>query len=179
MEPLATCLDRAVRAKRRLICGGGRSMATGGVSDFDRAIASRFDRPGASSDGGGTDDCAAGGSITTGAVTAGPLVSRTIFSGHLRSDLIRIIARSMISGRSGKLCGGSGKDQPATSSRTTSALPTNMKYLAMGTTDSSRELSTRAQPMAAMLDHTHVARQIDQGCLTAASRIPWGRRRLD
>jgi hypothetical protein len=91
------------------------------------------------------------------------LVSRTIFSGHLRSDLIRMAALSMISARSGKLSGNSGKDQPAISRRTTSALPTTIKYLAMGTADSSRELSNRGQPMAAMLDHTHAARQIDWG----------------
>jgi hypothetical protein len=86
-----------------------------------------------------------------------------IFSGHLRADLIRMAALSMISGRSGKLSGSSGKDQPAISRRTTSALPTTIKYLAMGTADSSRELSNRGQPMAAMLDHTHAARQIDWG----------------
>src|SRR5712692_8709122 len=99
----------------------------------------------------------------------GWLVSRTTFSGHLRSDLIRMAALSMTSGRSGKLGGGSGKDQPAISRRTTSALPTTIKYLAMGTADSSRELSNRGQPMAAMLNHTHVARQIDKGRHTAAS----------
>jgi hypothetical protein len=93
----------------------------------------------------------------------GWLVSRTTFSGHLRSDLIRITALSMISGRSAKLAGGSGKDQPATSRRTTSALPTTIKYLAMGTADSSRELSNRGQPMAATLDYTHAARQLDRG----------------
>jgi hypothetical protein len=54
-----------------------------------------------------------------------------------------------------------------------------MKYLAMGTADSSRELSNRDRPMAAMLDQTHVARQIDQGRHAAASRIHWRRRRLD
>ena len=91
----------------------------------------------------------------------GWLVSRTIFSGHLRSDLIRILALAMTSGQSGKFGGGSGKDQPAISSRTRSALPTTIKYLAMGTADSSRELSNRGQPMAAMLNHTHVARQIE------------------
>jgi hypothetical protein len=68
-------------------------------------------------------------------------------------------ARSMISGRSGKLGGGCGKDQPAISRTTTSALPTTIKYLAMGTTDSSRELSNPGQPMAAMLDHAHVLRR--------------------
>jgi len=93
----------------------------------------------------------------------GRLVSRTTFSGHLRSDLIRIAALSMISGRSEKLGEGSGKDQPAISRKAASALPTTTKYLAMGTADSSRELSNRGQPMAAMLDHTHAARQIDWG----------------
>jgi hypothetical protein len=135
-------------------------MVTGGVSGFNWAVTSRFDWPGALSDCGGTDDCAAGGSIPTGGATVGWVVSSTTFSGHLCSDLIRMVGLSMISGRSRKRCGGSGKDQPATSRRTTSALPTTIKYLAMGTADSSRELSTRAQPMAAMLDHTHVARQI-------------------
>jgi hypothetical protein len=106
--------------------------------------------------------------------TGGLLISRTTFSGHLRSDLIRIVALSMISGRSGKLGGGSGKDQPAISRRAISALPTTIKYLAMGTADSSRELGNRGQPMAAMLDHTHVARQIDKGCHTAASRLHCG-----
>jgi hypothetical protein len=179
MEPLAARLDRAVRATPRLIFRVGRSMATGGVSGFNWAMASRFDWPGASSDGGGTDDSATGVSITTGGVMVGLLVSRTTFSGHLRSDLIRIIVLSKISGRSGKFGGGCGKDQPAISRRTTSALPTTIKYLAMGTADSSRELSNRGQPMAAMLDHTHVARQIDQGCATAAPRIHWRRRRPD
>jgi hypothetical protein len=73
------------------------------------------------------------------------LVSRTTFSGHLRSDLIRITALSMISGRSEKLGGDAGKDQPATSRRKKSALPTIAKYLAMGTADDSRELSNRGQ----------------------------------
>src|SRR5260221_622761 len=76
------------------------------------------------------------------------VASRTTLSGHLRSDLIRIIALSTISGRSGKLGGASGKDQPATSRSITSALPTTKKYLATGTADSSRELSNRGQPMA-------------------------------
>jgi len=107
----------------------------------------------------------------------GRLVSRTTFSGHLRSDLIRMAALSMTSGRSGKLAGGSGKDQPAINRRTASALPTTTKYLAMGTADSSSV--DRGQPTAAMPDHTHVARQIDKGRHTAASRIHWGRRRLD
>jgi hypothetical protein len=107
--------------------------------------------------------------MTTGGVMVGLLVSSTTFSGHLRSDLIRIVAPSMTSDRSGKLCGGSGKDQPAISRRATSALPTTIKYLAMGTADSSRASSNRGQPMAAMLDHAHVARQIDKGCHTAAS----------
>ena len=86
-------------------------------------------------------------------------------------------ALSMTSGRSGKLAAGSGKDQPAIKRRTTSALPTTIKYLAMGTADSSRELSNRDQPMAAMLDHTHVERKFDKGCHTAEARIHWGRRR--
>jgi hypothetical protein len=64
---------------------------------------------------------------------------RTIFSGHLRADLIRMAALSMISGRSGKLTGGSGKDQPAINRRTTSVLPATTKYLAMGTSDGSRD----------------------------------------
>src|SRR5258705_3297822 len=85
-------------------------------------------------------------------------------------------ALSMISGRSGKLAGTSGKDQPAINRRTASALPTTTKYLAMGTADSSRDLSNRSQRLAAMLDHTHVARQIDKGCHTAASRLHRGRR---
>jgi hypothetical protein len=66
---------------------------------------------------------------------ASVLVSSTTFSGHLRSDLIRMAALSMISGRSGKLAGGSGKDQPATNRRTASTLPIAPKYLAMGTTE--------------------------------------------
>jgi hypothetical protein len=62
------------------------------------------------------------------------LVSRTTFSGHLRSDLIRMVALSMISGRSRKLGGGSGKDQLAIKRSATSALPKTIKYLylAMG-----------------------------------------------
>jgi hypothetical protein len=95
----------------------------------------------------------------------------TIFSGHMRADLIRMAALSMISGRSGKLAGGSGKDQPAINRRTESALPTTTKYLAMGTADGSRDLSNRGQPMVAMLDHIHAARQIDRECYSAASRL--------
>jgi hypothetical protein len=94
----------------------------------------------------------------------GWLVSSTTLSGHLCSDLIRIVVLSM-SGRSGKLGGGSGKHQPAISRRTKSALPTTIKYLAMGTADSSRELSNRGHPMAAMLDHTH-------SCLFMSHRRP-------
>src|SRR6266481_2803190 len=93
----------------------------------------------------------------------GRLVSRTTFSGHVRADLIRMAALSMISGRSGKLAGGSGKDQPAINRRAASALPTTTKYLAMGTADSSHDLSNPGQPMTATLDHTHPARQIDWG----------------
>jgi hypothetical protein len=93
----------------------------------------------------------------------GWLVFRTTFSGHLCADLIRMAALSMISGRSGKLGGSSGKIQLAINRRTASALPTTIKYLAIGTAESSRELSNPGQPMAAMLDHTRVARQIDEG----------------
>jgi hypothetical protein len=80
-------------------------------------------------------------------------------------------ALSMISGRSGKLAGASGKDPPAISRRTARALPTTIEYLAKGTADSSRELANRGLPMAAMLDHTYAARQIDKGWHTAASRL--------
>jgi hypothetical protein len=82
----------------------------------------------------------------------------------LCADLIRIAALSMISGRSGKLAGGNGKDQPAINRRTRSALPTTAKYLAMGTADGSRDFSNPGQSMATMLDHT-------QECHTAASRL--------
>ena len=109
--------------------------------------------------------------MATGGVMVGWLVSRTTFSGHLRSDLIRMAALSMISGRSGKLGGGSGKDQPAINKRATSALPTTTKYLAMGKAGSSRDLSNLGQPMAAMLDHIHVAQKIEQGCHDAASLL--------
>jgi hypothetical protein len=145
-------------------------MATGRGSDFSWAMASNFDRPDALS-GSGTDDCATEAFMTIGGVMVGLLVSRTIFSGHLRSDLIRMIALSLISRRSGKLGGSSGNDQPAISRRIASAPPTTIKYLAMGTAGSSRELSNRVRPMAAMLDHPHVARQIDKECHTAASRL--------
>jgi hypothetical protein len=109
--------------------------------------------------------------MTTGGVMIGLLVSSTTFSGHLRSDLIRMAALSMISGRSGKLSGGSGKVQPAINRRAASTLPTTTKYPPMGTADSSLALSNRSQPMTAMLDHTHVAPHIDQGCHTAASHL--------
>src|ERR1700754_5314947 len=82
-------------------------------------------------------------------------------------------ALSMISGQSGNPAGGSGNDPPTISRRTPSALPTTMKYLAMGTADSSRELSNSGQPLAAMPDRAHVAHQVDQGCHTAASRTRW------
>jgi len=59
--------------------------------------------------------------------------------------------------------GGSGKDQPAIYRRAASALPTTTKYLAMGTADTSRDLSNPGQPMTATSDHTHAARQIDWG----------------
>jgi hypothetical protein len=52
----------------------------------------------------------------------------------------------MVSGRSGKLAGRSGKDQPAIIRRAASTLPKTTKYLAMGTADSSRDLSNRGQP---------------------------------
>jgi hypothetical protein len=81
----------------------------------------------------------------------GRLVSRTTFSGHLCADLIRMIVLSMISGRSGKLTGDSGKDHPAINRRNASALPTTTKYLVMGTADGSRDLSSLGQPMTAML----------------------------
>jgi hypothetical protein len=117
--------------------------------------------------------------MTTGGVMVGLLVSRTTFSGHLCADLIRMVALSMISGRSEKRSGDSGKIQLAINRRTASALPTTIKYLAMGTADSSRELNNRDQPMAEMLDRTRVARQFDRGRHSAASRIHWGRRRPD
>ena len=63
----------------------------------------------------------------------GWLVSSTTLSGHLCSDLIRMTDPLMMSGRSGKLGGGSGKHQPAINRRSASALPTTAKYLAMGT----------------------------------------------
>jgi hypothetical protein len=80
----------------------------------------------------------------------GLLVSRTIFSGHLRSDLIRMATLSMISGRLENLAGGSGRSQPAIKRSAASAPPTTTKYLAMGTADNSRELSNRGQLIAAM-----------------------------
>src|ERR1700761_8475297 len=98
-----------------------------------------------------------------GGAIIGRLVSSTTLSGHFCSDLIRMIALSMMSGRSGKLAGRPGKVHPAISRRTVSALPTVTKYLARGTADSSRNSSTRGQPMAATLDHTHVASPIDKG----------------
>jgi hypothetical protein len=156
---MATCLDRAIRATPRLICKVGRSKAAGCVSGCNWAIASRFDGPGASSDGSGTEDCAAEGSMTAAGVMVGLLVSRTTFSGHLRSDLIRMITLSVISGRSGKLGGGSGRDQPAIIRRTASTLPTTIKYLTIGTADGSRDFSNPGPPMAATLDQTHVARK--------------------
>jgi hypothetical protein len=155
MEPLATRLDGAVRATPRLICKVGRSMAPGCVSAFNWTIAPRLDWPDASSDGSRTDACAAGGSMTTGGVMVGSLVSRTTFSGHFRSDLIRMTALSVISGRSGKLAGNSGKDQLAINRRTASTPPTNTKYLTMGTADCSRDFSNPDQPMARCLT-THV-----------------------
>jgi hypothetical protein len=90
----------------------------------------------------------------------GWLVSRTTFSGHLRADLIRMIDLSMTI-RLPNIAGGVGRHQSEINRRTTSALPTTVKYLAMGTTDDSRELSNRTQLNVAMLDRSHVARQID------------------
>jgi hypothetical protein len=104
----------------------------------------------------------------------GWLVSRTTFSGHLRADRIRMIVLSMVSGRSGKLAAGSGKDQPAIKRRTASTLPTTTKYLAMGTADSSRDLSNLGRPMTAMLDHTLVAENRLGGHTTADPLSPFG-----
>jgi hypothetical protein len=53
---------------------------------------------------------------------------------------------SIISGRSGKLVGASGKDQPAINRRAVSTLPTTVKYLATGTADCFRELSNLGLP---------------------------------
>jgi hypothetical protein len=86
-----------------------------------------------------------------GSEKVGWLVSRTTLSGHLRAEWIRMVAPSMISGRSGKPSAGFGKDQPTISRRTTSALPTTAKYLAIGTADGSCNLSDLGRPMTAML----------------------------
>jgi hypothetical protein len=96
----------------------------------------------------------------------GLLVSRTIFSGHLRSDLIRMATLSMISGRLENLAGGSGRSQPAINRSAASAPPTTTKYLAMGTADNSRELSNRGQLIAAM---PHRARSC---CSAKRQRVP-------
>jgi hypothetical protein len=80
-------------------------------------------------------------------------------------------ALSMMSGRSGKLAASSGKDQPAINRIIARALPTTTKYLAMGKAGSSRDLNNLGQPMAAMLDHIHVAQKIEQGCHDAASLL--------
>src|SRR3954452_8272880 len=53
-------------------------------------------------------------------------------------------------------------------SKATSVHPMKTKYRAIGTADSSRELSNPGQPMAAMLDYTHVAQQIDRQCRIAS-----------
>src|SRR6202162_6110368 len=101
----------------------------------------------------------------------GWLVSRTTFSGHLRADLIRMIDLSMTSCLS-NIAGGAGKHQSAINIRATSALPATVKYLAMGTTDNSRELSNRTQLMVTMLDRSHVARQIDPAGSLAPAQLP-------
>jgi len=41
----------------------------------------------------------------------------------------------------------------------------------MGKAGSSRDLNNLGQPMAAMLDHIHVAQKIEQGCHDAASLL--------
>ena len=101
----------------------------------------------------------------------GWLVSRTTFSGHLRADLIRMTDLS-ISSCLANIAGGVGRHQSAISRRTTSALPTTIKYLAMGTTDNSRKLSNPTQLMAAMLDRSHVARKIDLAGPLAPTQLP-------
>jgi hypothetical protein len=73
----------------------------------------------------------------------GWLVSSSIFSGHLRSDLIRMAAVATICGRSAKIAGGSGHHQAVINSKTASALPTNAKYLATGTAHHSCQLPDR------------------------------------
>ena len=101
----------------------------------------------------------------------GRLVSRTIFSGHLCADLIRMIDLSMTSCLP-NIAGGVGRHQSAINRRTTSALPTTAKYLAMGTTDDSRELSNRTQLMVALLDRSHVALQIYLAGSLAPAQLP-------
>src|ERR1700751_5472476 len=116
-------------------------MAAGPASGSSRAIASRFDRRGASSGGIGTDACAGGESPTAEGTVTGLLVSKTTLSGHLRSDLIRMAALSMTSGWSGKGAEASGKDQLAINRRRARAAPTTLKYPAMGTAEHSRDFS--------------------------------------
>ena len=63
----------------------------------------------------------------------GWLVSKTIFSGHLCADLIRITALSTATDRSANIASGVGRHHPAMKSKATSVHPTNIKYRAMGT----------------------------------------------
>ncbi|QPF93569.1 hypothetical protein [Bradyrhizobium commune] len=92
----------------------------------------------------------------------GWLASKTTFSGHLRADLIRMVAASMLLGRSGNLSGSSGKDQPAISRRTASAPPTTTKYVAMGRADGSGGFGNLDRPMTAMLGQSHAMRRSDR-----------------
>jgi hypothetical protein len=124
--------ERAVLAKLRLMRKAARSRAAGGVSGFNRAKASKFDSSCASSFGS-RSDCVAGGASTAGAAIAGLLVSRTIFSGHLCADLIRITALSMATDWPATIAGDVGRHHLAMNSKMTSMHPADIKYRAMGT----------------------------------------------
>jgi hypothetical protein len=141
-ETLATRFDRLVLANLRLIWAARCSVAISRVSGFNWANASSLGLSGLSS-GSGRAGCAASGDATSsGGTIVGWLVSSSIFSGHLRSDLIRMAAVAMISGRSAKLDGELEKLQLAINSRAASALPTDIKYLVTGTpiTPANREI---------------------------------------
>jgi hypothetical protein len=89
--------------------------------------------PVVSSGGSGSGGPTTGETSPAGGTIVGWLVSNSIFSGHLRSDLIRMTAVVMICGRSEKIANGAGQYQLTIKSKAASALPTNTKYLATGT----------------------------------------------
>jgi hypothetical protein len=147
---LATRFDRLVPASLRLICTARCRVALGHVSRLNGAKGSRRGLPVVSSGVGAAGNAATDEASAAGGTIVGWLVSNSIFSGHLRSDLIRMAGIVMTCGRLAKIAGGAGQYQPTINSRAASALPTNRKYLATGTAHHSSKLPDSVSPTTAI-----------------------------